>query len=283
MKPQGDMTPTITSAHYAHAQIHSSNVTNSCSMAKRISNVEQDCDQPLKKKHLSLSRKKSKSNERFSFISSSSGVEAFKTKIVPKNTDKATQWTVKIYTEWSKARKDSGRSAPLDGLLLTNSSKEVFDWLCTFFSEVRKSNGEPYCPRSLGSILAGLSRYIETYSEYKVKIQNAEGEFKSLHTLSENLYKKLHADGIGTSSSKADIITNEEEERLWNSEVLNDKTPESLLNAIFYYNGLNFVLRGGREHRNLSLAQLEFGCEPDPDSPDQMLEFVDYVEHGSKN
>ena len=30
----------------------------------------------------------------FSFISSSSEVEAFKTKIVPKNTDKATQWAV---------------------------------------------------------------------------------------------------------------------------------------------------------------------------------------------
>ena len=91
-------------------------------MAKRISNVEQECDQPLKKKRLSLSRKKSESNERFSFISSSSEVEAFKTKIVPKNTDKATQWDVKIYTEWSKARKDSGRSAPPDGLLLTNST-----------------------------------------------------------------------------------------------------------------------------------------------------------------
>lgn len=46
---------------------------------------------------------------------------------------------------------------------------------------------------------------------------------------------------------------------------------------------MNFVLRGGREHRSLTLAQLNFGYEPDPDCPDQMLEFVEYVEHGSKN
>ena len=46
---------------------------------------------------------------------------------------------------------------------------------------------------------------------------------------------------------------------------------------------MNFVLRGGREHRNLTLAQLNFDYEPDPDCPDQMLEFVEYVEHGSKN
>ena len=99
------MTPTITSAYYAHVQIYSSNVTNSCSMAKRISNVEQDCDQPLKKKRLSLSRKKSKSNESFSFISSSSEVEAFKTKIVPKNMDKATNGLLKVIQNGRKPAK----------------------------------------------------------------------------------------------------------------------------------------------------------------------------------
>ena len=55
------------------------------------------------------------------------------------------------------------------------------------------------------------------------------------------------------------------------------------MNAVFYYNGLNFVLRGGREHRDLMIAQLNFGYEPDQDCPDQVLEFVEYVEHGSKN
>ena len=89
-------------------------------MAKRFSNVEQDCDQPLKKKRLSLSRKKSKSNERFSFISSSSEVEAFKTKIVPKNTDKATQWAVKVYTEWSKDDTNKPANSPADYLKTLN-------------------------------------------------------------------------------------------------------------------------------------------------------------------
>ena len=250
--------------------------------------VEAVCStsEPVKpKKKLSLSLKKGNYpvTERFSFVSSSSEVESFKKKIIPQSTDKATQWAVKIFNDWSKAREQSGRTAPPNEILLSNQPKEVCDWLCTFFSEVRKSNGESYCPRSLSSIMAGLSRYIDAISAYKFKIQKSDGEFESLHTLLDNLYKKLHKEGIGTSTTKAGIITNQEEEKLWESGVLNSKTPHGLLNAVFYYNGLNFVLRGGREHRDLMIAQLNFGYEPDQDCPDQVLEFVEYVEHGSKN
>ena len=70
-----------------------------------------------------------------------------------------------------------------------------------------------------------------TNSPYKLKIQNPDGEFESLHALLENLYKKLHKEGIGTSTTKAGIITNEED-KLWESTVLNSETPDGLLNAV---------------------------------------------------
>ena len=47
------------------------------------------------------------------------------------------------------------------------------------------------------------------------------------------------------------------EEKLWSSGVLNVSTPRGLLNAVFYVNGKIFCLRGGKEHRDLKLSQLQ--------------------------
>ena len=57
----------------------------------------------------------------------------------------------------------------------------------------------------------------------------------------------------------------------------------ALLFAVFYYNGLNFVLWGGEEHRQLKISQLKFCTVPDPDTPQKVIECVEYTEHGSKN
>ena len=56
-----------------------------------------------------------------------------------------------------------------------------------------------------------------------------------------------------------------------------------LLHAVFYYNGVNFVLRGGSEHRSLKISQLKFRAVPDPESPTRVTECVEYTENGSKN
>ena len=50
---------------------------------------------------------------------------------------------------------------------------------------------------------------------------------------------------------------------------------------MFYYNGLNFVLRGGEEHRQLKISQLKFCNVPNPDDPQKVVECVEYT--GSKN
>ena len=212
-----------------------------------------------------------------------SELESSKTKYVPQNTEKATKWAVKAFTEWAESRKESGREAPSSDILLTGSAKAVCDTLCLFVSEIRQANGTLYTPRSLSSIMGGLQRYINTNSPHPHKIQQSDGEFKPLHTCLENLYVKLHDQGVGTTKVQADVVTAEEEQRLWESGVFSTETPEGLQNAVFYYNGVNFVLRGGEEHRSLKLSQFVFGSIPDPEVPGKSLEYVDYTEHGSKN
>ena len=49
---------------------------------------------------------------------------------------------------------------------------------------------------------------------------------------------------------------------------------------VFFANGKNLCLCGGREHHTLKISQLVFGKE---DKAGEVLEYVTYTEHGSKN
>ena len=53
------------------------------------------------------------------------------------------------------------------------------------------------------------------------------------------------------------MISSEEEEKLWASGQLGTKTPRALQNAVFYYNGKNYCIRGGEEHRNIKISQFQ--------------------------
>ena len=104
-----------------------------------------------------------------------------------------------------------------------------------------------------------------------------------MHQALENRYRELHADGVGTKRKQAEVISRDEEEQLWQSGILSSKSPQSLLRAVFYLNGINFVLRGGEEHRKLKISQLSFLDVPNPDSAGEMIRCVQYTEYGSKN
>ena len=132
--------------------------------------------------------------------------------------------------------------------------------------------------------MAGLQCYI--YSEKKSVLKLADPgnfTFLQLHQLLENRYRELHAQGVGTTRRRAEVITMDKEEQLWQSSVLSTKSPLSFIRAVFYLNGVNFVLRGGDEHRKLKLSQFVFRDTLDPDNPGEVIRCVEYTEPGSKN
>ena len=50
-----------------------------------------------------------------------------------------------------------------------------------------------------------------------------------------------------------------------------EHSPKALLYAVFFANGKNLCLRGGREHHTLKISQLVFGKE---DKAGEVLEYV---------
>ena len=76
--------------------------------------------------------------------------------------------------------------------------------------------------------------------------------FTKLHTVLDNLSRKLHKDGIGALKLQARVVTDAEEEELWQSGVMGCETPRAQQNAVFYFCGIYLCLRGGDKHRGLN-------------------------------
>ena len=94
------------------------------------------------------------------------------------------------------------------------------------------------------------------------------------------IFKRLHSKGIGTETKATPVLSIDEEDALWSKGVLSLDNPIGLMNAVFFYNGKNFCLRGGNEHRNLRLSQ--FRKETSTIDGKEVTCYV-YSEFGSKN
>ena len=104
-------------------------------------------------------------------------------------------------------------------------------------------------------------------------------EFEKFHKTLDSEMKRIRSIGDGTRKGQAEIITPEEEERLWTTGTLGDHSPWSLLNAIFYMTGMYFALRSGQEHRQLRHKPCQIEVVEKPGQQPYLL----YVEDVSKN
>ncbi len=66
----------------------------------------------------------------------------------------------------------------------------------------------------------------------------------------DNLMKKRAADGLGHKDSSLSIDL-DDEDKLWEENVLGNSGPDQLRDTVFFLLGINFALHGGEEHINL--------------------------------
>ena len=82
-----------------------------------------------------------------------------------------------------------------------------------------------------------------------------------MHGTCDYVFGSLHENGVGTAKKSAEIISEQNENQLWETDTLNVTTPQGLQKAMFIYVGKVCCLRSGEEQRNLKVSQ--FKCRHD--------------------
>ncbi len=204
-------------------------------------------------------------SERFKYFVSDEQLSELSKGYTPKNTEASTKWALKNFLEWTKARNVQFPSQLVPTDILSSSDPATLNmWLSRFAVETRNTKGEFYPPSSLCQLLTGLLRHMRTINPNCPNfLEKTNPQFKVLHGTLDVHFRRLHECGIGRKTNHAQLISKEDENKLWSCGILGTSTPRSLLNAVFFYNGKNFCLRGGDEHRHLRLSQLKRLSDPD--------------------
>ena len=66
-------------------------------------------------------------------------------------------------------------------------------------------------------------------------LETTDSRFKEMHSIIGAYFLQLRVEGVDAVVKRASLISKEKENALWDNGVLGDKTPEQLLNAVFYY------------------------------------------------
>ena len=106
--------------------------------------------------------------------------------------------------------------------------------------------------------------------------------FVKMHNTLNNCMKQLSKSGNVCKClySQVQPITIQEENKLWDSGLLGEDTPEKLFNTMLYLIGLHFALCACDEHKNLWCGTFsQFKIKVD----DQDRRYLEYTEHHSKN
>ena len=178
---------------------------------------------------------------------------------VPAKTRQQTKWAVCLWMNWRMHRIKVAQTEEDCPPRLADMSKEkavLAKWLSNFIVEIRRSDGKEYIGSTLHQILCSIQRHLREHGNEGIDLFS-DPEFRFLKSVLDSKMKKLRARGIGTTKKQAEPLSPEEEEMLWEKDLLGDKDPQTLLDTMLWMCGIYFALRSGQEHRNLRPAQIE--------------------------
>ena len=111
------------------------------------------------------------------------------------------------------------------------------------------------------SIHRGIDRYLRE-NEYGYSLINSV-EFSTSKVILEKRRAELKGLGKGNRPNQAEPLTPEEEELLWSTEQLGDKTAETLQNTIYFLNAKFLGFRACDESRQLEWGDVALREEAD--------------------
>lgn len=191
-------------------------------------------------------------------------IDKFIAKNANGNTSKSTRTWINVFEKWRITREIQ---QPLEEI----PESELDSVLQRFYAQVKKANGQDYEPDSLRTMLASLDRYLrETGKSYSIL---SDKKFQTSRQVLNGKAIELREQGKGKKPRKADALSKEEEEMLWNKGVLGISTPKNLNFTVFYLLSQHFGTRGRQEHHQIRLEELKWVQDSDGKT-----EYVEWVE-----
>jgi hypothetical protein len=157
-----------------------------------------------------------------------------------------------------------------------NAAEQAYH-LTRFVVEARKKDGNEYPANTLHHIITGVMRHLRWHGIHVDFFRDPE--FADMRSTLDSEMKRIQASGIGSRPKQAEIISEEEEELLWQKGLLGDSSPQVLLDTMVYCCGLFFALRSGNEHRSLRHSP----CQIQVVERHGERAYLEYTEDLSKN
>ena len=159
-------------------------------------------------------------------------LDALRASAVPEKTKKQTNWCVSRWKEWARSRNISTGEEQAPEEPIEMSDLELGYWIQQFVTEIRKKDGAVYPSETLYALVCGIQRYIRIHGKRPELDFFTNPVFSELKLSLDAEMKRIGGLRIGTKRKKAEVISVEQEERLWSSGVLGDKSPQILLNTV---------------------------------------------------
>ncbi len=119
--------------------------------------------------------------------------------------------------------------------------------LAVYVKTLKKANGEHYEPVTVQSYSGCIRKYL---SENMSNVDQ-EKSFPVTQAALQAKKKELKGLGKGNSPNKADGLSVEQEEHLWQCGALGDTSPDTLMNTLWYLTTKLLGFRGGQEAKQL--------------------------------
>ena len=166
------------------------------------------------------------------------------------------QWALRSFNEWAANRCSVVPNDPVPkDLLASHNADLVCKWLCLFLIETRKTDGSVYPPSSLRSLICGVNRILQNNQAPFSVVDKGDPRFRPLLKTLDSLSSELHRSGVGVAKNSAKVIESDHESLFWEKGLLGSSTPKVLQCTVFFYEGLNFVLRRIQEQYDLVPSQ----------------------------
>ena len=127
---------------------------------------------------------------------------------------------------------------------------ELNEWVPVFLAEIKRQDKSEYKANSILQFLLCLQTHCKIHDKRYTFLR--EPRFEAIRNAVDSVMRKRQREGLGNNPRKAEIITMDMEEYLWQNKVLGNATPKQLVQTLIFLFGIRLMLRSG-EHRNLRL------------------------------